>query len=501
MKGRDSARRLHQSTKHGTPPAEPETLVPYRRLDPANAPTPFKRYRGLESIPLPRDLVVSSLPANSVLSGEKGESRPMDARFLSTILFAGAGVTRQAGAPGRRSYFRTAMSAGNLHPVEVYVITGDVKGIPPGVYHFSPLEVSLTRLRRGDHLGRIGAETALAVVLTGIPWRTAWKYGERGWRHLYWDGGTMLANMLAVADANGIENVTALGFDDRLVMELLGIHGTDEVPLAVVYLGPAGYTRRADTELEHLSPDTDPAAPRPLRLPLLVEAQTDSSLRSDEVERWRERGAEVADDAPDRVDHPEQASDAPIEEVVLWRGSTRRMLRQAIRREEMEWPLAASTRSVGLDVVPGGTLLDHYVNIHAVDGLEEGAYRHTFRGAEPIRQLSSIRGVSAELCLGQALGGDSAYTVFHCADLDPLLDSLGPRGYRVAQLEAGVVSGRLALCAFALGLGATGLTFYDDAVSDFFGTSAQPMLVTAVGVPSTAPAPAGAPGEPVTLRR
>ena len=111
----------------------------------------------------------------------------------------------------------------------------------------------------------------------------------------------------------------------------------------------------------------------------------------------------------------------------------------------------------------------------------------------------SARKVSAELCLNQPLGGDSAYTVFHNARLDPIMDALGSRGYRVAQLEAGIVCGRLALAAFALGLGASGLTFFDDLVSKYFGTSATPMLVTAVGVPNTIPAPAGIPGAPATL--
>jgi hypothetical protein len=50
-----------------------------------------------------------------------------------------------------------------------------------------------------------------------------------------------------------------------------------------------------------------------------------------------------------------------------------------------------------------------------------------------------------------------------------------------------------------MGLGATGLTFYDDAVSRYFDTDAAPMLATAVGVPDTSPAPSGEPGAPATL--
>jgi hypothetical protein len=58
----------------------------------------------------------------------------------------------------------------------------------------------------------------------------------------------------------------------------------------------------------------------------------------------------------------------------------------------------------------------------------------------------------------------------------------------------------LSLNAFAVGAGATGLTFYDELVSRYFRTDASPLLATAVGVPDTLPAPSGTPGSPVELR-
>ena len=45
---------------------------------------------------------------------------------------------------------------------------------------------------------------APAIVVTGVPWRTGWKYRERGYRHVYWDAGTMLAQTLALADSAGV---------------------------------------------------------------------------------------------------------------------------------------------------------------------------------------------------------------------------------------------------------------------------------------------------------
>ena len=49
---------------------------------------------------------------------------------------------------------------------------------------------------------------------------------------------------------------------------------------------------------------------------------------------------------------------------------------------------------------------------------------------------------------------------------------LGNRGYRAAQLEAGVMGGNVYIAAHSLGLGATGMTFFDDAVTAFFSPHA-----------------------------
>jgi hypothetical protein len=55
-------------------------------------------------------------------------------------------------------------------------------------------------------------------------------------------------------------------------------------------------------------------------------------------------------------------------------------------------------------------------------------------------------------------------------DLEPILKRFGNRGYRAAQLHAGIITSKLYLAAYAQGFGATGLTFFDDEVTDFFSS-------------------------------
>ena len=80
----------------------------------------------------------------------------------------------------------------------------------------------------------------------------------------------------------------------------------------------------------------------------------------------------------------------------------------------------------------------------------------------------NLREEAGHLCFEQALGADASVVAFIMADLGRILQRFGNRGYRAAQLEAGIVGGKLYLAAYSLGLGASGITFYDDEVVDFF---------------------------------
>jgi SagB-type dehydrogenase family enzyme len=499
---------LHQLTKHGSG-ERPGQLVRFRPLDPANRPAPFKRYPGLDTRPLPTDLGTTGASAGEVLS----ERRPpaatsLDELTLARLLFFSAGVTRTADYPVGRVWFRAAMSAGNLHPVEVYVVAADLLGLPAGVHHFAPLDFGLTTLRTGDWRATLAGAVAEPVdaaapaylVLTGIPWRTGWKYGERGWRHLYWDAGTMLANLLATAAAHGLPARLFLGFVDAGVARLVGVDGVEEFPLAVVALGSG---TPAPASLAEPTPPEATAAPlsaQPITFPLVSAAQRAGDLADAQaVVAWRSAAEGVGEAAGGNVEAPPDGDAAAIEDIVLRRGSTRRMHPEPVAREVLGWPMRVATSPVPADCpLAGRTLLQHWLTVHAVAGVEPVAGRWQEGGIHVLRQ-GDFRAVAEQLCLGQALGGDSAYTVFHCADLDPLLAALGSRSYRAAQLEAGISAGRLALAAFTLGAGATGLTFFDDAVSAFFSTSAACMLVTAVGVPAYRGRPGGGPGQPAEL--
>jgi hypothetical protein len=180
------------------------------------------------------------------------------------------------------------------------------------------------------------------------------------------------------------------------------------------------------------------------------------------------------------------SSDRPIDEVALARGSQRLMdptrgLPEAFLRTSM----SAATR--GVDV-------PHFVVVHDVGGLAPGVYRWPELSA-PIR-AGDMRQDLYRICLEQGLGSDAAFVVIAAADVR----SLDDRGYREAQLAAGLVEGRLHLLAYALGAAASGMTFDDSEIPGLLGERLDGLLFTCVGVPEYASTPGGMPGRPKQIR-
>ena len=80
------------------------------------------------------------------------------------------------------------------------------------------------------------------MLVTGVPWRTGWRYRERGYRHIYWDAGTMLAQLLALADSAGLPAALYTRFPDAEVATLTGADRVHEFPVAVVALARSDHS-------------------------------------------------------------------------------------------------------------------------------------------------------------------------------------------------------------------------------------------------------------------
>jgi hypothetical protein len=329
------------------------------------------------------------------------------------------------------------------------------------------------------------ARRAASLVLTAIYWRNTWKYQARGYRHLFWDSGTMLANTLAVGDALGLAPRALTGFVDAHVNHLLGVDAAREAALELVALGPEGAGAPAAGTPAAIAHEVMPLSRDEVDYPTLRGMHEASSFASAaDVLAWRRaaapparepRGAMVALPEPPR-------ESLPLGEAIQRRGSTRRFGHAPISAAQLAGALWAATRPVPADAPDG--VIDLHLVVNAVEGVAPGAYAYwPGRGLELIR-AGEFRRESAYLTLEQPLGGDAAAVIYFLAPLDALLAAAGERAYRLVNLAAGLAGGRAYLAAYATGFGASGLTFYDADVVRFFAPHADgrdAIFVTALG--------------------
>jgi SagB-type dehydrogenase family enzyme len=494
-----AAWRYHEATKHSVA----RLRASQHYLDWDIKPLPFKVYPQLEPIPLPRELRPSSLPALTALAVHEvptGDAPQIpDIGQLARLLHFAAGITHKRVLPGGEEYhFRAAACTGALYHIDLYVISG---GAAAGVYHFGPHNFALYQLRAGDHRGVLveatGGEPSVAhapviIACASTYWRNAWKYQARAYRHCFWDTGTILANLLAVAAAEAMPTRVVCGFVDETVGALLGLDPQREGPLALVSVGhdPSRATA-PQPPAPPITAETLPLSVQEIDYPSIREMQASSALdAADEVRGWR---ASIS--APSPAPAPSgrlfrlqpldltALTTETIDSVILRRGSTRQFARVPISFAELSTILQQSTRGVAGDF--GDSPNDLYLIVNAVDGLPQGAYVY-HRDQQALEQLRSgdFRGAAGFLGLEQALPADASVNIYLLCALDRVLARFGSRGYRVAQLDGAITGGKLYLAAYALHLGASGLTFFDDDVTEFFSPHAagkSVMFLMAIG--------------------
>ena len=149
---------------------------------------------------------------------------------------------------GRVHHYRTAGGTGAQYHLELYFVCADLADLDAGVYHYSAIDHSLRLLRAGDFRAALvdatGNEPSIAaapvvLAMTSTFWRNAWRYRERAYRHTYWDAGTSLSHILAVAASAHVATELVFGYADPLVNALLDIDGVRESTVALVALGHA----------------------------------------------------------------------------------------------------------------------------------------------------------------------------------------------------------------------------------------------------------------------
>lgn len=163
---------------------------------------------------------------------------PLTRAEVSQLLWAAQGMTDPRG-------FRTAPSAGALYPLEVYLVAGNVEGIPAGIYRYISQRHEIAKMVQGDKraelrdaaLGQEQIKQAAAVlVISAFTERTTVKYRDRGIRYVHMEAGHAVQNVYLQATALGLGTVVMGAFHDEAVRKIMNMPDREQ-PLAIMPVG------------------------------------------------------------------------------------------------------------------------------------------------------------------------------------------------------------------------------------------------------------------------
>lgn len=179
-------------------------------LDWSNQPSPYKEYINTKKIPLPH-------PKPENLTYEKlylkNPPKEINLQNLATFLRYSASINAKKVLGMSEWYVRVNPSSGNLHPEEIYIILNN------GVYHFNSKEFALEEIAKGENL----VEDGFLVILTSIPLRESWKYGERALRYCLLDTGHLIAASRFSSNLLGWKMEYISDTDEDILSKLIGL--------------------------------------------------------------------------------------------------------------------------------------------------------------------------------------------------------------------------------------------------------------------------------------
>ncbi|MBO0998063.1 SagB family peptide dehydrogenase [Bacillus sp. SD075] len=461
------------------------------KVDWDDAPLTYKLYRDLPAFPLSLDVPLT-------LDECRGPSK-QDFEGIGHFLWYAYGLTQVSQVPSSaesedlmQSFRRFPASGGALYPSELYVYL-KMEGLPAGVYHYDAAHHRLVLLREGNfdsYVTKAFGDTVDmsacfgTVFVSTMFWKNFYKYNNFSYRLQGLDAGVLLGQLLEVAKRFGIAAGVCFQFLDRAINHLLGLSEEEESTYAVIPLsadpsfsfreegsmdGPVTSTELC-RELPDIQPEHYVRSQRIREFPMLTKMNEASMIESTQSFR--------------RI-HPKNGAESEGRMVVL--PIVKRLsydLASVCRKRfspEMDfvlgkvsqWQLAAllqeATASFSyrndLDAINGNN--EHRVSLYAclynVEDIQDGAY-HYDRTTRSLRQIQS-GDHRLRLQYGMSLDIMNFQQVPICihvvGERDLSKTQLGYRGYRIKQMEAGMLVQKLLLASSALGMNGHPLLGFD----------------------------------------
>ena len=192
-------------------------------------PDSFRRYIGVESIKLP--LMADTIEANfaDIYYPDKIRPHLITKETVSALLELSFGLSAWKQYLDTHWVLRCNPSSGNLHPTEAYIIANHVPNELAGIYHYVSCDHALEQRgtfteNQSRAIQQVLPENGFLIGLSSIPWREAWKYGERAFRYCQHDIGHAIAAVRYAAATLGWSVKVLANWSDEEIAAVLGLH-------------------------------------------------------------------------------------------------------------------------------------------------------------------------------------------------------------------------------------------------------------------------------------
>ena len=498
----------HQATKH-----RPEGYAKGPGyLDWATQPSPFRRYEGARLVPLERVVPTDKPLYDDVFVQGRIQSASVNARSISQFFYDSLAVSAWKSTGDTSWALRVNPSSGNLHPTEGYLISGPIDGFcsVPAVYHYAPKEHGLEV--RAEFAAGLWSELceqlppgAFLVGLTSIPWREAWKYGQRAFRYCQHDVGHAIG-AISIAAAGLGWRTTIL--DDLAADELEALMGTGgdegaerEEPDVMIAVVPSvteskesGFRRDLILKFVSLDWQGTPNQLSPSHVDWGVDIPV-AATRKPSITGQYELFSEPRPVSPGRGVRP-----ISLRRMIRQRRSAVAMDGKTKIRREMFFGMLQKTLAIS-GATPFGTLpwkphVHLAVFVHRIDDLPmglyflirdrsqttalQGAVGPSFQWRRPdgcpdgldLYSLieTDTRDAARQISCFQEIASDGCFSIGMIAEYEGPLRRYGPWFYPRLYWEAGVIGQVLYLEAEAQGIRSTGIgCYFDDQMHDVLG--------------------------------
>jgi SagB-type dehydrogenase family enzyme len=456
-------------------------------LDWDNRPSIYKSYSPLTTVDFPKPGGFQPCNLWALEKDSMTASGILDFKGLAEILDLSYCHTARAKHPDGDFYYRSVASAGALYPIEIYAAVYSVSGLVPGVYHYNLKNRQLVLLREGTYHREIMnaswdetiKNAAVTFFITGIFFRSAWKYRDRAYRYILLDAGHLLQNLLLALSSKKIPFSFVFDFMDQAINKILDLDQAREACLAWVHFGTAmddSHTS-APIDLQDISVEPLTEEDETHRHAIIYDSIRDihragiiEALPSPRAGAIRLTTAQTATSWHEIPKFEKIKNELNYPEAVFLRRSKRNF-----KDHPLDFPRFARLLDVlSLSLNPTENYLsavDVGFLANSIEGLKPGFYLYDDGRRKVGLVEEGVQGpVMAHVCLDQQWLRHAAVHFLFMCNFKKIDSVWGPRGYRYAMMTAGKMGQLIYVGATALGLGCCGIgALYDGEAQELLG--------------------------------